>query len=95
MKIRHTLAAAALLPLVAFAENATNEGLFKTLDQDNNGMITKMEAAKDKKLTNEWSKIDANNNGTIEPSELASYVPAKAFEPVEGENEPIGAAPTQ
>ena len=95
MKIKHLIAAAALLPLAAFADNATNEGLFNTLDQDRNGMITKAEAAKDAKLTTEWSKIDADNNGSIDLSELAAYTPAKAFEPVEGENEPIGAAPTK
>jgi len=95
MKIRYVIALAALVPLAAVAEKATNEGLFKSLDKDRNGMITKAEAAKDKNLIAEWSKIDTDGNGTIEASELAAYKPAKAFEPVESENEPIGAAPTR
>ena len=95
MNIKYIVVAAVLLPLSAVAEKATNEGLFNSLDQDRNGMITKAEAAKDKNLIAEWSKIDTDNNGTIEPSELAAYKPAQVFQPAEGENEPIGAAPTR
>jgi len=95
MKFRYLIAAAIILPLSAAAEDNPSKQTFKLLDKDNNGMITKMEAAKDEQLTADWSKIDTNNDGSISESELARYHPAKAFTPVEGENEPMGAAPTQ
>ena len=95
MKLRYLVVAGMLLPLCAAADDSNVMGRFKLLDKDNNGMITKMEAANDKQISQDWSKIDVNNDGNITQSELAMYHPAKDYTPVEGENEPMGAAPTQ
>ena len=45
-------------------------------------MINSSETARDQKLTSQWSKIDADNNGGIGQSELAAYAPIRVFEPV-------------
>jgi len=95
MKLRYLMIAGLLAPLWVAADDTNLMGKFKLLDKDNNGMITKMEAASDKQITQDWSKIDINNDGNITQSEMAMYHPAKDYSPVEGENEPMGAAPTQ
>lgn len=96
MKLRYPFVAAAIvLPMTLYAaETTTSESLFKSLDKDNNGMITQTEAKRHKRISSEWGQIDKNKDGNISLSELTSYHPAEAFEPVEEENEPIGAAPT-
>jgi len=95
MKLRYLITASLLLPFSVIADDTSMMGKFKLLDKDNNGMITKMEAANDKQISQDWSKIDVNNDGNITESELAMYHPAKDYTPAEGENEPMGAAPTQ
>jgi len=94
MKYNYLFIAMLALPLTVAADDTGNSKLFKLLDKDNNGMITKMEAAKDKQIVADWSKIDVNNDGNITEEELAMYHPAQTYTPVEGD-ESIGAAPTR
>jgi Ca2+-binding EF-hand superfamily protein len=90
-----TGAAAALLSLSAAADEGTNnDKLFKQLDKDGNGVISQQEASANKQLMKEWKKLDKNSDGGLEKSEFARFESAEAYTPVEGEDEPMGAAPT-
>ncbi len=42
---------------------------FNALDANNDGKITKAEAAKDKKLAAKWKEADRNNDGTVSRAE--------------------------
>ena len=77
----------------AFAGEATNEQVFKLLDKNNDGFITKSEVSSVKTLIKDWDSIDTDKNGNIAMSEFAKLKSAEAYTPVEAENEPIGAAP--
>jgi hypothetical protein len=96
MKIRQVVAAGAMLiPFAVFAGEAGADKIFKTLDKNSDGVISKEEAATVKKLIADWTTIDANSSGTIEISEFSALESAEAYAPVETEEEPIGAAPTK
>ena len=71
-----------------------NESIFKSLDTNGDGILTKQEVANVKALINDWSKVDGNKNGAIEFSEFSALESAENYIPAEGDNEPIGAAPT-
>lgn len=88
-------AAAALLSLSATAaEKMDNGKLFNKLDKDGNGVISQQEASANKELMKQWKKLDKNSDGSLEKSEFAGFESAEAYTPVEGEDEPMGAAPT-
>ena len=78
----------------SFAADTDNEKVFKMLDKNNDGFITKSEVSSVKKLIKDWDSIDTDKNGSIAMSEFSAVKSADAYAPVEEENEPIGAAPT-
>lgn len=89
------MAAVFLFSLTAIAEDSSVDRTFKLLDKNNDGFITKMEASSAKKLIKDWDSIDKDKNGKIAMTEFSSVKSAEAYTPVEEENEPIGAAPTE
>ena len=96
MKIRHLVVAGAMaVSFAALAGEMGNEKVFKSLDKNSDGKITKEEAASSEKLVKDWDKIDKDKSGNIEVAEFAALESAQAYTPMEDENEPIGAAPTQ
>ena len=76
-----------------FAGDTENAKVFKMLDKNNDGFITKSEVSSVKNLIKDWDTIDTDKNGSIAMSEFSALKSAEAYTPVEGENEPIGAAP--
>lgn len=86
-----TLTAASL----AFAGDTDNEKIFKLLDKNNDGFITKTEVSSVKNLIKDWDNIDTDKNGSIAMTEFSSVQSAEAYTPVESDEEPIGAAPTK
>jgi len=86
---------AAVFSFSVYAEEMDNEKVFKMLDKNNDGFITKSEVSSVKKLINDWDTIDTDGNGNIAMAEFAVVKSAEAYTPVEEENEPIGAAPTK
>ena len=96
MKIRHVILAGALLvPFAAYAGGASNDKVFKNLDKNNDGSISKEEAAGSSALIADWTEIDTNGNGTIEMTEFSALETVDAYVPAESDEEPIGAAPTK
>ncbi|WP_455220509.1 hypothetical protein [Kaarinaea lacus] len=96
MKIRHVILASALLvPFAVFAGDTSNDKVFKDLDKNNDGVISKEEAAKAEKLAADFDKIDTDGNGQIEMTEFSALESAEAYTPMETDEEPIGAAPTK
>ena len=71
------LALVALLALgsmPAFAgEESMEQTLFKALDVDKDGIVSKTEAAKDETLSKNWADVDTNMNDTIEEAEFARF----------------------
>lgn len=49
------------------------EQVFKGLDSDGNGKLSKKEATKDKDIKNAFSKADKNHNGSLDLDEFAAY----------------------
>lgn len=47
----------------------TKEPGFNALDANNDGKLSKAEAAKDKKLMQKWKEADRNNDGTVSRAE--------------------------
>ena len=80
---------------VAFAGETSNEQVFKMLDKNNDGFITKSEVSSVKQLIKDWDSIDTDKNGNIAMAEFSVLKSAEAYTPVEAEDEPIGAAPTR
>lgn len=80
-------------PAILFAEEADNDKLFKALDANSDEMISEQELTAANKLATDFGKYDINKDGTIDISEFGALMSAKAFIPVEEENEPIGASP--
>ena len=78
----------------SYAGDANNEQVFKLLDKNNDGFITKSEVSSVKNLIKDWDTIDTDKNGSIAMTEFSAVKSAEAYTPVEEENEPIGAAPT-
>ncbi|WP_455219561.1 hypothetical protein [Kaarinaea lacus] len=96
MKIRHIVMVGAMtVSFAALAGETGNEKAFNNLDKNGDGVISKEEAAGVEKLAVDFTVIDINNNGTIEVAEFAALESVEAYTPVEGEDEPIGAAPTK
>ena len=90
-----TGAAAAILSFSVVAGDAmNNDKLFKKLDKNGDGVISKEEGSANKGLMKQWTKLDKDTSGGLEMSEFAAFESAEAFTPKEEENEPIGAAPT-
>lgn len=90
-----TGAAAAVLSFSVIAgDMQSNDKLFKKIDKNGDGVISKEEASANKELMKQWGKLDKNTNGSLEMSEFSAFEPTEAFTPVEEENEPIGAAPS-
>ena len=79
----------------AYAGDASKEEVFKMLDKNNDGFITKSEVTSVKKLIKDWDSIDTDKNGNIAMAEFSAIESADAYTPVETEDEPIGAAPTR
>lgn len=79
----------------AYAGDASKEEVFKLLDKNNDGFITKSEVTSVKKLIKDWDSIDTDKNGNIAMAEFSAIESADAYTPVETEDEPIGAAPTR
>jgi len=77
----------------AYADEMSNEKVFKMLDKNNDGFITKSEVSSVKKLIKDWDKIDTDKNGDIAMAEFSKLKSADAYTPVETDEEPIGAAP--
>jgi hypothetical protein len=48
---------------------ADKEPGFNNLDANNDGKLTKAEAAKDRKLTEQWTEADRNKDGTLTRAE--------------------------
>ena len=96
MKIRYVILASALLvPFAVCAGGTNNDKAFKSLDKNNDGSISKEEAAGSAALIADWTEIDTDGNGTIEVSEFAAVESVDAYVPMESDEEPIGAAPTK
>jgi Ca2+-binding EF-hand superfamily protein len=76
------------------AEDMASDKQFMTLDANNDGFLTQTELSSVKKLADRWTALDVNKDGRIEKAEFALLDKAEAFVPVEEEDEPIGAAPT-
>lgn len=96
MKFRHVIAASALLiPFAVLAGDTSNDKVFKDLDKNNDGVISKEEAAKAERLVADWDTIDKDGSGSIEMTEFSALESAEAYAPVETDEEPIGAAPTK
>ena len=94
MKIKQIIAVGALL--VPFAVLAGgNDKVFKDLDKNSDGVISKEEAAKAKQLVADFDNIDTDGSGSIEMTEFSALESAEAYTPMETEEEPIGAAPTK
>lgn len=79
----------------AYAGDTSKEAVFKMLDKNNDGFITKSEVTSVKKLIKDWDSIDTDKNGNIAMAEFSALESAEAYTPVEAEDEPIGAAPTR
>lgn len=79
----------------AFAGDTNNAKVFKLLDKNNDGFITKTEVSSVKKLIKDWDSIDTDKNGNIAMTEFSAVESAEAYTPVESDEEPIGAAPTK
>ncbi|WP_455209231.1 hypothetical protein [Kaarinaea lacus] len=96
MKIRYVILASALLaPFAVVASDANGDKVFKALDKNSDGAISKEEAAKNEKLVADWAIIDTDGSGAIEMTEFSALESVEAYTPVETEEEPIGAAPTK
>jgi Ca2+-binding EF-hand superfamily protein len=80
---------------VLFADEDENNKLFKALDTNSDAMISQQELTAANRLVTDFNKYDINKNGAIEQAEFEAVMSAKAFIPVEEEDEPIGAAPTR
>jgi Ca2+-binding EF-hand superfamily protein len=97
MKLKYFLIAAAVI--VSFGVMAAEQSVsekFKELDKDGNGYISQEEAQGDKKLVQQFDKVDADTDGQLEMSEFAAFESGEAagFEPPDNPDEPgIGAAP--
>lgn len=86
MKVSHFYAvtAAALLPLVAFAQSPTaaqtdppsqpqqQGATFESLDANSDGKISKTEAAVNANVTAQFSTYDKNGDGFIQKEEVSS-----------------------
>lgn len=96
MNIRYILGVAAVAACFSvYAGDTNNEKMFKALDLNSDGFITPSELDSVKKLISNWDSIDADKSGGIQIEEFAALKPAETFVPVEGDEEPIGAAPTR
>ena len=96
MKIRYIILASALLvPFAVSAGGASNDKVFKSLDKNNDGSISKDEAVGVEQLVADWTTIDTDGNGTIEMTEFSALETVDAYVPAESDEEPIGAAPTK
>ncbi|MGD8558639.1 MAG: EF-hand domain-containing protein [Gammaproteobacteria bacterium] len=98
--MRYALVTGAVAALLSFSVSAgegdmAHNKMFKQLDKDGNGIISKEEAGANKELTEAWKELDKDTSGGLEMSEFAAFESAEAFTPMEEENEPIGAAPTE
>ena len=80
---------------IVYAGETNNEKVFKLLDKNNDGFITKTEVSSVKKLIKDWDSIDTDKNGNIAMTEFSAVQSAEAYSPVESDEEPIGAAPTK
>lgn len=64
---------------VAYAEGQSTEGqstesqMFRSLDQNQDGTISKQEAQKDQQLSKNWSQYDTNKDDKIERSEFSAF----------------------
>ena len=96
MKLRYLIAASALLiPFAVSAGSTGNDKVFKDLDKNSDGVISKEEAANAKQLVADWDTIDTDGSGSIEMTEFSALESAEAYAPMETDEEPIGAAPTK
>jgi Ca2+-binding EF-hand superfamily protein len=66
------LAAAAALALAAgsaFAADDKKDANFNTMDKDNDGYLSRTEAAGNKDLMKKWKEADRNNDGKVSRAE--------------------------
>ena len=96
MKSRHILlvifALAVASPVIA--EQVDSKKQFRSLDTDNNGFISIIEATGHNELLMKWSETDRNTDGQLEISEFSAFEPGQHFVPPDDEAQPDpGAAP--
>ena len=91
-----------LIAMPSFAGDASQAKQFSSLDVDNDGYVSIMEADGQLEMLKNWVDIDKDSNGKLEFSEFSAFETmsaedsqkAKSFEPPQDEDEPgIGAAP--
>ena len=86
------VALAFTLPVAA--EKADTNKRFRSLDTDNNGFISIIEATGQNELLMKWSETDRNTDGQLEISEFSMFEPGKQFVPPADDDQPDpGAAP--
>ena len=82
------------LPLAAEQSDTKKTQQFRSLDSDNNGFITILEATGHNDILMRWAEVDKNTDGQLEISEFRAMEPGRQFVPPEDDNAPgLGAAP--
>ncbi len=53
--------------------HATQEQLFRNIDSDQDGYVTRKEAENHQRLTKNWEKADTNSDGKLDASEFSAF----------------------
>ena len=73
MNYKWIMFALALVLTSQVAVGDENASAMTTLDLDQNGLISKEEAAGNSQLTEAWDKYDVNKDGVLERAEFARF----------------------
>lgn len=79
----NTILGAALIStcsMAALAANMDSDAGFQALDQNKDGQLSAGEASNDKTLSENWSKIDTDNSGTVDRAEFSAFEATKGEE---------------
>ena len=91
MKAKEILIVAAVLalPLTVFAADSQSDSdsLFKKLDTNHDGYISKEEAQAYELLKKNWDKADVNNRGMIDSADFSAFEEATEPGPIPPEND--------